>query len=289
MMILGAGYSGREIAREFLNHGALVSGTTRSSDKIPALKAIGIDALAFDGQALTSQLVSSLGSVTHLIQSISPAGEAEGTDPFLSLIKTNLRAYMPSLEWIGYLSTVGVYGDHQGNWVDETTTPAPLSKRSIARLSAEVAWQAAAQNASLPLSILRLSGIYGSGRNAFINLQQGKAKRLIKAGQYFNRIRVEDIASASRFLANQKADGIFNVTDDAPAPPQDVVTFAAGLMGVIPPPEQAFETAELTPMARSFYSENKRVSNDKIRAAGYKFTYANYRDSLKQLWDSGRI
>lgn len=155
------------------------------------------------------------------------------------------------------------------------------------RVAAEAAWTEAAEKADVPLAILRLSGIYGPGRNTFINFAKGTARRLVKKDQVFNRIRVEDIGAAAAFLARLNERGIFNVTDDEPCPPQDVVSFAAGVMGVEPPAEQDFDTADLTPMARSFYGENKRVSNAKMRDLGFDFAYPEYRQSLRQLWESG--
>ena len=192
---------------------------------------------------------------------------------------------MPQLAWIGYLSTVGVYGDHGGAWVDETSECRPVSRRSIAaRSRPSRQWLALGETTALPVAVLRLSGIYGPGRNAFVNLANGTAKRLIKPGQVFNRIHVDDIAGALWHLAGSDIGGVFNVTDDEPAPPQDVVTYAAELMGVAPPPEIPFETAELSPMARSFYGENKRVSNAAIKAAGYGFQFPDYRSAFDRMW-----
>jgi nucleoside-diphosphate-sugar epimerase len=284
LMILGAGYSGQAIASEFLAKGMRVSGTTRLADKLAQLSNLGIDALIFDGKAIGQELHEALQGVTHLVQSISPATGTGTGDPFLDLIDGSLLHLMPKLEWIAYLSTVGVYGDHHGAWVDEGTKVQPTSKRSVERVKAEEAWITAAAADNIPLSILRLSGIYGSGRNAIVNLEQGKAKRLIKLGQVFNRIRVEDIARATRFLSDGVLDGIYNVTDSEPAPPQDVVTFAAELMNIAAPDEQYFEEVELSAMARSFYGENKRVSNAKIRSLGFEFSHPNYRESLQDLW-----
>jgi nucleoside-diphosphate-sugar epimerase len=285
LMILGAGYSGQAIAHEFLAKGLRVSGTTRSPDKLPQLSSLGINAVIFDGQAITRELRDALQSVTHIVQSISPAAGNGTLDPFLDLIEGSLHDRMPKLEWIAYLSTVGVYGDHDGAWVDEKTKVHPTSKRSIERLKAEEAWIKAATLEQIPLSILRLSGIYGPGRNAIVNLEQGKAKRLIKPGQVFNRIRVEDIARATAFLSDGAFSGVYNVTDSEPAPPQDVVTFAADLMNIAAPDEQNFDGAELSSMARSFYGENKRVSNAKIRSFGFEFSHPNYRQSLRDLWN----
>ncbi|WJR68400.1 NAD(P)-dependent oxidoreductase [Neorhizobium sp. CSC1952] len=227
------------------------------------------------------------GSDEGASPSETPPSSQEG-DPILKLIAGKLEKLCPKLQWVGYLSTVGVYGDHGGGWVTEETPGRPIQGRSIERVDTEEAWAAEGEAAGIPLASLRLSGIYGPGRNAFVNLARGTARRIIKQGQVFNRIRVEDIAGATLFLAKGKMGGIYNVTDDEPGPPQDVIVEAARLMGVVPPPEQDFETAEMTPMARSFYGANKRVSNAKIRAAGYQFRFPNYRMSLAEMWSTDR-
>lgn len=286
LMIFGAGYSGKAIGTLLSGQGASVAGTTRSAEKGKALEDAGIRPFVFDGTSLSEALLAELAETTHLVQSIAPGSEG---DPLIRLCgQAGIAAIMPKLEWIAYLSTVGVYGDHHGAWVNEDTELKPVSVRSVERVDAEQAWQVVAARAGLPLSILRLSGIYGPGRNTFMNLANGTARRLVKKDQVFNRIRVEDIASATAFLAGPKTGGIFNVTDDMPSPPQDVVTEAARLMALEAPPEQAFETAELTPMARSFYGENKRVSNAKIKSLGFNFQYPNYMMSLADLLGSGR-
>ena len=284
VMIFGCGFSGTAIAKAFAGDGARISGTTRSADKMAALRQNGIEAFLFDGETVTDDLCRALGSVTHLVQSIAPG---KG-DPLLRLLDEDRASLPSSLEWIGYLSTVGVYGDHKGAWIDEETPCVPVSGRSKERLEAEAGWLAMGEACGVPAAVLRLSGIYGPGRNAFCNLDKGTARRLIKKDQVFNRIRVEDIGAATRFLSEHGLSGIYNVTDDRPGPPQDVIVEAARLMGVEPPPEQAFETAELTPMARSFYGENKRVSNAKLKAAGFEFAFPNYPMSLAQLWQDGR-
>ncbi len=285
MMIFGAGYSGKAIGSLVASQGHTVAGTTRSAQNMPALEASGIRPYVFDGASISPDLSAELRTVTHLVQSIAPGRKG---DPLIRILGMDLKRLMPSLEWIGYLSTVGVYGDHGGAWVDEDTPCKPVSARSIERLEAEDAWRALAATSGIPLAILRLSGIYGPGRNAFVNLANGTARRLIKKDQVFNRIRVEDIAGATLLSADARSTGIFNVTDSEPCPPQDVIAEAARLMGVVPPPEQDFETAELSPMARSFYGENKRVSNARIEALGFRFLYPDYRVSLKQLWESSQ-
>jgi nucleoside-diphosphate-sugar epimerase len=193
----------------------------------------------------------------------------------------------PRLRWIGYLSTVGVYGDHGGAWVDETSDCRPVSRRSVQRVAAEREWLTLGRQTGLPVALLRLSGIYGPGRNALVNLKNGTAKRLVKPGQVFNRIHVADIAGALWHLGSREQGGVFNVTDDLPAPPQDVVTYAAGLMNVEPSPEIPFASAQLSPMARSFYGENKRVSNAALKAAGYVFRYPDYRSAFEIMWADG--
>ncbi|OWW05039.1 NAD(P)-dependent oxidoreductase [Rhizobium sp. R72] len=283
VMIFGCGYSGKAIAKAFIADGVRVSGTTRTDDKAAALRAQGINAFLFDGETLGNDLRAAMRDTTRLVQSIAPR---ESGDPLIGLTRNRLREMMPKLRWIGYLSTVGVYGDHKGNWVTEDTPCTPVSGRSKERLEAEDGWMAIGTEVGIPAAVLRLSGIYGPGRNAICNLERGTARRLIKKDQVFNRIRVEDIGAATQFLAAHGLGGIYNVTDDLPGPPQDVIVEAARLLGVEPPPEQPFETAELTAMARSFYGENKRVSNAKLKAAGFTFAFPNYPASLAQLMQS---
>ncbi|KRA00125.1 NAD(P)-dependent oxidoreductase [Mesorhizobium sp. Root157] len=282
VFIFGAGYSGKAFAR-LCPEGVPVFGTTRSPQKFSGLEAAGIKPLVFAG-APAPEISSALAGTTHLIVSVAPD---EAGDPVLNAARTAIGQAMPALQWIGYLSTVGVYGDHGGGWVDETAACRPVSRRSMMRVEAERLWLALGRETSLPVAILRLSGIYGPGRNALVNLNQGTARRLVKAGQVFNRIHVADIAGSLLHLATHNRGGIFNVTDNEPAPPQDVVTYAASLMGVEPPAEIAFEAADLTPMARSFYGENKRVSNAVIKAAGYSFNFPDYRSALDAMWSSG--
>lgn len=283
VMIFGCGYSGTAIAKAFGESGVRTSGTTRSPEKAEGLRRAGIEAFLFDGETLSAELQAAMADVTHLVQSIAP----RDTDPLLASLGQDGAARLPKLQWIGYLSTVGVYGDHKGGWVTEEALCVPVSGRSKERLEAEEAWLALGHARGVPAAILRLSGIYGPGRNAFVNLDRGTARRIIKKEQVFNRIRVEDIGACTRFLSEHALGGIYNVTDDQPGPPQDVIVEAARLMGVEPPPEQAFETAEMTAMARSFYGENKRVSNAKLKAAGFRFTFPNYPMSLAQLWQNG--
>jgi nucleoside-diphosphate-sugar epimerase len=283
IFIFGAGYSGKAFADANSAIGATIFGTTRSPEKLEPLSRAGIAPLLFDG-TLTPKIEAALGQTTHLVISIAPD---EAGDPVLNATRATIAGRTQELKWIGYLSTVGVYGDHGGDWVDEKTECRPISRRSVMRLAAEQAWLALGRELGLPVACLRLSGIYGPGRNAFVNLKNGTAKRLVKQDQVFNRIHRDDIGGALRYLADGNRGGVFNITDDLPAPPQDIVGYAAQLMGIAPPPEIPFETAELSPMARSFYGENKRVSNEAIKAAGYRFLFPDYRSALDRMWADG--
>jgi len=214
-------------------------------------------------------------------------GEGGSFDPLLPLLPSPITEAMPALRWVGYLSTVGVYGDHDGAAVTEESALRAKSRRAVARVEAEKAWLAAGAQADVPVAVLRLAGIYGPGRNALANLERGTARRVVKPGQVFNRIHVADIAGALDHLGNRETGGVFNVCDDEPGPPQDVIAFAAALMGVPPPPEVPFDAAEMTPMARSFWGDNKRVSNERLKQAGYAFRYPNHRLALEAMWRNG--
>ncbi|MCR6500684.1 SDR family oxidoreductase [Shinella sp. CPCC 101442] len=285
LLILGAGFSGKAIGETFKEAGFTVSGTTRSAEKADALHALGITPIVYDGNAISGELAADMAQATHLVQSIAPGKDG---DPLFRPGGPAVSSLMPKLEWAGYLSTVGVYGDHKGAWVDEETALNPVSARSVERVEAENHWLAFGAASDIPVAVLRLAGIYGPGRNALRNMEDGTARRLIKKDQVFNRIRVEDIGGSALFLSRKQLGGIWNITDDEPGPPQDVVAEAARLMGLPSPPDIAFETAELSPMARSFYGENKRVSNAKLHAAGFEFRFPNYRQSLAELKASGR-
>lgn len=290
LLIFGAGYSGLALARHMLERGWTVRGSTRSPEKAVALAREGVKALVFDG-APTQGIRDALAEITHLVVSIAPAhgmgskqsGDAL-LDPVLEAFGPELREGMPQLEWIGYWSTVGVYGDHGGEWVDEDAECRPASRRALMRVDAEAAWQALGRERGLPVAIMRLGGIYGPGRNAFIKLEEGSARRIVKPGQVFSRIHVDDIAGSTALLAERRVGGIFNIADDEPGPPQDVIAYAAELMGLAPPPEIPFEEADMSPMARSFYSDNKRISNERIKEAGYRFAYPDYRNALTRMW-----
>ncbi|MCD4512802.1 SDR family oxidoreductase [Brucella pseudogrignonensis] len=281
IFLFGAGYSARAFSRLMTGEAERIDGTTRNEQNFPLLEKSGIAPIIFDGETASPDLIDRLAKSTHVVISISPR---ESGDPSLAIVEEALRRPGNTIRWIGYLSTVGVYGNHDGNWIDETAPLAPTSRRSLERVEAESAWEALSERHGTPVALLRLSGIYGPGRNAFVNLERGTARRIIKDGQVFNRIHVDDIAGSLRFLAGTNSGGAFNITDSEPAPPQDVVAYAAELMGVAIPPEIPFEEADLTSMGRSFYGENKRVSNQRIKALGYDFIYPDYKAAFSAMW-----
>lgn len=279
LFVFGVGFSSTAFIDRVRDRCEWVGGTTRSQEKADQLQSRNIQPFLFDGTMPGDGIAEALKEATHVLLSIAPG---EAGDPVLRHHAADLAAARP--DWIGYLSTVGVYGNHDGAWVDEETPCKPVSKRSVERVGAENAWLSFAEEHEVSVQIFRLSGIYGPGRNAFENIRKGKARRLVKPGQVFNRIHVADIAGALEAAMANPVTRIFNVTDDEPAPPQDVVAYAASLLGVEPPPEVPFETADLTPMARSFYGENKRVSNARVKNdLGYSFQYPDYRAALTAL------
>jgi len=275
LLCFGLGYSARVLAQRLAAKSWEIRGTTRRPDKSASLTAAGWPGFVFD--RLHPLPAEALHGVSHVLTSIAPDDVG---DPVLDLHGAQLLA-LTSLAWAGYLGTTAVYGDHQGGWVDEDTAIEPTLARADRRARAEAAWLAS----GLPVQIFRLAGIYGPGRNALVNVKDGTARRIVKPGQTFSRIHVEDIASVlEASIARPRPGAIYNVCDDAPAPPQDVVTYAAELLGVAPPPEQPYDTAELSPMARTFYKDNRRVRNDRIkRELEVRLAYPDYRAGLSAL------
>ncbi len=276
LLSLGHGYSARALARRLGPEWRII-GTTRSAEKAEALRAEGVEARLWPG----SDLATEVGEATHILASAGPGPEGDPFFPALAAALTDARPL-----WVGYLSTTGVYGDHAGGWVDEATPLTPSTERGRRRVEAEGQWRAAAEEGGWPLHIFRLAGIYGPGRGPFSKVRKGEARRIIKPGQVFSRIHVDDIAQVlAASIAHPAAETrAYNLCDDDPAPPQDVLSHAAALLGLPPPPEVAFESAEMTPMARSFYAENKRVRNDRIKdELGVKLLYPTYREGLGAL------
>jgi len=283
LLIIGFGYTAATIARVVVNSGGSVVGTVTGQEEAARLEAAGLETLVFDGAFGTDAVRTALIDSTHVLVTV-PAANG---DPVLPSIGQDIFA-RPRPQWVGYMSTVGVYGDHGGADVTEQTPPRPSRPRARNRLAAEKAWAKAADAAEVPLSILRLGGIYGPQRNALFDLARGKAHRIVKPGHLSSRIHVEDIAIVTLAAAVRRADGIFNLVDDEPAPPQDVVTYAASLMGVEPPPEVPIEKAKLSPMGQSFYDDDRRVLNTKVREQlGTMYRYPTYRLGLGQMWRDG--
>jgi nucleoside-diphosphate-sugar epimerase len=275
LLSFGHGYSAQALARRLLPQGWTITGTTRSADKAAAIRRTGVAPLLFPGP----EVAAALAGASHLLIS---AGPTDAGDPVLADLGDVLTGLADRLDWVGYLSTTGVYGDHQGGWVDETTPLTPSTRRGQWRQQAEAAWQAIP---GLPLHIFRLAGIYGPGRGPFAKVRDGTARRIIKPGQVFSRIHVEDIAQVlEASIARPDPGAIYNLCDDDPAPPEDVIAHAAELLGLPVPPALAYEDAEMTPMARSFYAESKRVRNDRIKAdLGVRLLYPDYRSGLRAL------
>jgi nucleoside-diphosphate-sugar epimerase len=284
VLIFGLGYSAGYIAQRLAAGGAAIAASVRSQHKADLLSRSGY-AMHVQGDDRNADIARALAESDALLVSVPPGATR---DPVIQHYHDDLMR-APHLRWIGYLSTVGVYGDHKGAWVDETTVPQPSDGRSRHRLQAEGDWLALGAARGAPTHIFRLAGIYGPGRNQLAQLAQGTARRIVKPGQVFNRIHVEDIAQVvAASLARPRAGAIYNVTDDEPAPPQDVVTFAAALCGVAPPPEIPYDRADLTPMSRSFYSESKRVRNRLLHAElGVTLCYPSYREGLTALRAAG--
>ncbi|SEK70058.1 Nucleoside-diphosphate-sugar epimerase [Roseovarius azorensis] len=275
LLSFGHGYSARALAAKFLPQGWRIYGTTRSAQKAAMLAREGVTPVLWPEGDLTE----SLENATHILVSVAPEA---GGDPVLALHRDAIARIASRLDWVGYLSTTGVYGDHQGGWVDESTPLTPSTRRGQMRVAAEAEWRAIP---GLPLHVFRLAGIYGPGRGPFEKVRQGTARRIVKPGQVFSRIHVEDIAQVLEASIRRPDPGaVYNLCDDDPAPPQDVIGYAAELLGLPLPEEVAHDDAEMTPMARSFYAESKRVCNRRIKEElGVRLIYPDYRVGLRAL------
>jgi nucleoside-diphosphate-sugar epimerase len=281
LVCLGLGYCARFYVAEFGSRFDRVIGTSRSANK----KADGsVEMLVFDGLHASPELRQAISNASHLLISAAPN---DGVDPVLNALADDITA-APKLQSIVYLSSLGVYGDHRGAWIDETTPTIPPHTRGAARVDAELAWQALGRRRNIPITILRLGGIYGPGQNAFVRLLAGRAHRIDKPGHVSNRIHVGDIAQAIDAAFARRFDGIVNVTDGAPASPGDQVEFAAKLLGIQPPPILSLDEAKrtLSPFLMSFYDGCARVRNDKLKVTlGVMLRYPDYRAGLQALLD----
>jgi nucleoside-diphosphate-sugar epimerase len=275
LFVFGLGYSALAIAGRAMREGWTVIGTTRSRENADQLNRLGIEPVLFDGSAPIDP--AHLAGTTHLLASIP----ADPDDPALRHHANDIAA-IDGLDWIGYLSTTSVYGVTDGSTVDEDYPCNPSSARGQRRLAAERTWQ----SLPLPGHIFRLSGIYGPRRSVFDTIRTGKAQRVTKPGQAFNRIHVEDIVATVRASMAKRSPGrIYNLADDLPAPSADLVTYACKKLSIEPPPEIQFDEAVLSPMAREFWADNKRIDNSRIKAElGVKLTYPTYRDGLDAIF-----
>ncbi len=279
LFCFGLGYSAEALGNRLKPKGWRIAGTARAPDKVNALTARGVEAFAFP----LADVPAALTGTTHVLVS-TPPGPAG--DPAFTHAR-DLEALTPRPAWLGYLSTTGVYGDHAGGWVDEQTPAAPATERGKRRLAAEQAWTAWGAGANVPVTIFRLAGIYGPTRNQLELLRDGTARRIVREGQVFSRIHVDDIAQVlEASMAKPNAGAIYNVCDDEPAAPHEVIEYAAALLGVPPPPLERFKDAAptMSEMAQSFYTESKRVRNTRIKQdLGVKLLYPTYREGLKAL------
>ncbi|MDA0704531.1 MAG: SDR family oxidoreductase, partial [Proteobacteria bacterium] len=284
LFCFGLGYSATALADALLAEGWTAAGTARTEEACAALRARGIDAHRYAPDHPLADTAAALAGATHLLNSVPP--DADG-DPVLRDCGATIAA-RADLAWVGYLSTTGVYGDRGGGWVDEDSARDPSGERGARRVAAEDAWLGLWRESNLPIHLFRLAGIYGPGRNALRTVRDGRARRLIKPGQVFSRIHLADIVATLRASIARPAPGrAYNLCDDEAAPPQDVIAYACTLLGIAPPPEEAFDADRLSPMGRSFYADNKRVRNDRIKAElGVVLAYPDYRQGLQALFDS---
>jgi nucleoside-diphosphate-sugar epimerase len=288
LICFGLGYSAEHYLGRFGDRFTSIVGTVRSAERAALLDArFGgrLHTFAFDGSLPTPEVKTAIAQADAALVSIP---QTQSGDPVLSTFGDALRD-AERLRSVVYLSTVGVYGDHGGAWVDEQTPPQPDMTRSRERLAAEQGWQDFGARSGVPVAILRLAGIYGPGRNALVQVARGDARRIIKPGQVFNRIHVDDIAQAIDAALTRKASGIFNVADDAPCPPGDPLVFAAQLLGRPPPAEIPFDDAAptMSPLALSFWQDCRRVRNDKLKhELGVTLRYPTYREGLRALADA---
>lgn len=287
LFCFGLGYSASALAEALLADGWTVAGTSRTEEAGAALRDRGIEAHLFAPDRPLADPGAALGGVTHLLSSVPP--DAEG-DPVLRAHGAAFARHGRDFAWVGYLSTTGVYGDRDGDWVDEDSPRAPSGERGARRVAAEDAWLDLGRVHGLPVHLFRLAGIYGPGRNALRTVLGGRARRIAKPDQVFSRIHVADIVATLRAsMARPDPGRAYNLCDDEAAPPQDVVTYACTLLGVEPPPLEPFDPASLSAMARSFYADNKRVRNDRIKAElGVALAYPDYRKGLDALIDIER-
>ncbi len=282
LFCFGLGYTGNALGNILLKEGWQVSGTCRTTKEQSELNLQGFKTYRFDDAHTEAGLLESLTSASHLLSTVPPGNSGDPILPFLekNLIKTD------SFSWAGYLSTTGVYGHRDGRWVDENSETRPLSLRGQKRLIAEQAWQNLSNQYSLPLHIFRLSAIYGPGRNSLLRVLEGKARRIDQPGLFFSRIHLTDLVQVLRAsIEKPSPDHIYNVGDDLPAPPEEVIRFACELLNIDPPPLVPLEKCEMSDLAKSFYQDSKRVSNSRIKnELGVRLEFPDFKAGLTSLF-----
>lgn len=285
LFCFGFGYTALALASKLDPRVWRVTGTCRSGERAEFLAERGFEAVHFDGSATSGDMLAGLDDVSHILQSVPPD---QAGDPVLACWGRRI-ATLPSLAWFGYLSTTGVYGDRGGGWVDEASTTVPTGARGVERLAAERGWLALWRQSGVPMHIFRLAGIYGPGRSALDTIRSGRAQRVLKPGHVFSRIHVDDIAAVlERSIAAPNPGAVYNLGDDEPAAADEVLSYAAELLGMPAPPAIPFEQAALSAMARSFYADHKRVANDRIkRELGATLAHPNYRVGLRAVLANG--
>ncbi|WP_321397279.1 SDR family oxidoreductase [Emcibacter sp.] len=283
LFCFGLGYTARALASRLVGEkNWSVAGTCRSPDKQKDLQKSGIDSYLSDGATPLDNAGQPLSKATHVLISIPP-DETNG-DPVMACHARDIAA-LKNLKWIGYLSTTGVYGDHAGNWIDDDTPETPTSRRGELRLAAEKAWLTLTEQHGLPVHLFRLGSIYGPGRGQHEGIKSGRTQKIVKPNQYFSRIHVEDIVQVLLASMDRPNPGrSYNVVDDLPAPPEEVIDYVCDLMSLPRLPEVDFDTAELSPLMRSFYNESKKVRNERIKQElGVKLKYPTYREGFASL------
>lgn len=279
LLVFGLGFAGRVAARRFREAGWEVVGTVRTEEARAAAATEGFEAILFDGKSPLPDAPVFLKSVTHVLTTVPP--DEDGRDAVLGLHGRDL-ARASSVEWVGHLSSTAVYGDSNGEWVGETAWLKPTNERGRRRVAVERAWLDLCRADFLAVHVFRLPGIYGPGRDAIDALRAGRARRIVKPGHVMSRIHVEDLASTLlASVAKPNPGGIYNVADDLPAPSHEVTAFAASLLGVEPPPEENWETAEMSPMLREFYADSRKIKNDRVKnRLGVTLRYPDYKAGL---------
>ena len=292
LFCFGLGFSAMTLTTDLLAKGWQVAGTCRTPEKQARLAADGIDAWLFDGDQPLADSAAALSGTTHLLASAPPSGSGPSGDPVLDRHGQDLASLSPPLDWVGYLSTTGVYGDRAGGVVDEQSPLTPTGERGRRRVQAEAAWLGLWREHGLPVHLFRLSGIYGPGRSALDQARTGTARRVEKPGQVFNRIHVADITATLEASMDRPNPGAaYNLADDEPSPSHEVIAYACRLIGADIPPLIPFESADMSPMARSFYADNKIVDNRRIKQElGVHLAFPTYRAGLDAQFatESGR-